>query len=93
MIQKEPKMKALVSGSSEVLTAEVVHGIREEMAVKLSDVLLRRTDLGSAGYPGDPSIQHCADVMAKELGWDSSRIKSEMDSVKAVYSVIQNNSK
>ncbi len=88
MIQKEPKMKTLVSGSSEVLTAEVVHGIREEMAVKLSDIIFRRTDLGSAGYPGDQTVQYCADVMAEELGWDPSRIKNEMDAVKAACSVI-----
>ncbi len=89
IIQSEPEMKALVTGSSEVLTAEVVHGIREEMAVKLSDILLRRTDLGSAGYPGHPVVQHCADVMAKELGWDSFRVKDEIDAVKAIYSMIR----
>lgn len=86
IIEDEPNMEKPVTGSSEVLSAEVVHGIREEMAVKLADVVLRRTDLGSAGYPGDKAIQHCADIMAKELKWNRSKRKSEIDEVKAVYS-------
>jgi glycerol-3-phosphate dehydrogenase len=65
----------------------VVHGIREEMAMRLSDILLRRTDLGSAGNPGDETVQYCADVMAKELGWNSSRKKEEMDAIKVIYSM------
>jgi glycerol-3-phosphate dehydrogenase len=87
MIQSDPEMKTPVPGSSEVLTAEVVHGIREEMAMRLSDILLRRTDLGSAGNPGDETVQYCADVMAKELGWNSSRKKEEMDAIKVIYSM------
>ena len=39
MIRSDPEMKIPVPGSSEVLTAEVVHGIREEMAMKLSRAL------------------------------------------------------
>jgi len=75
-------------GSSEVLKAEVVHAVREEMAQKLSDVVLRRTDLGSAAPPPDNTLEVCALIMGKELGWDKKRIKKEMDEVKAVYSPI-----
>lgn len=70
---------------SQVIRAEVVHGVREEMAVKLSDVVYRRTDLGQAGYPGDEALQACAELMAAELGWSGERTQQEVEEVKATY--------
>ncbi|MDZ7295342.1 MAG: glycerol-3-phosphate dehydrogenase/oxidase [candidate division KSB1 bacterium] len=68
-----------VHGAGEVLQAEVVHAAREEMACTLSDALLRRTDLGSAGYPGDEPVVSCANLMAKELRWSPQRLAKETD--------------
>ncbi|NET54839.1 MAG: glycerol-3-phosphate dehydrogenase/oxidase [Symploca sp. SIO2E6] len=62
----------------EVIKAEVIHGIREEMAQKLTDVVLRRTELGTAGYPGDEILNICAQTMGEELGWSLSRIEQEV---------------
>jgi glycerol-3-phosphate dehydrogenase len=62
-----------------ILKAEVIHGVREEMANKLSDVVFRRTDLGTAGHPGIESLRTCADAMAAELGWCAERIRQELE--------------
>lgn len=62
-----------------VLRAEVLHGVREEMAHKLSDVAFRRTDLGTAGHPGIESLRICADAMSAELGWSAERIRQELE--------------
>lgn len=75
-----------VPNSSEVVKAEVIHGIREEMAQKLSDVIFRRTDLGSTGNPGDECLKTCAAIMAAELGWDKARLQEEFKEVKTVFS-------
>ncbi len=72
-------------GSSEVLKAEVVHAVREEMAVKLSDVVFRRTDLGSGGDPGGDAIAACAELMAAELGWSRQRLESEVREVQGLF--------
>jgi glycerol-3-phosphate dehydrogenase len=40
-------------GESTTIKAEVIHGVRQEMAQKLSDIVFRRTDLGTAGHPGE----------------------------------------
>ena len=74
-----------VPGSSEVLLAEVIHAIREEMAQKLTDIVLRRTDLGSAGHPGKEAIATCVRVAAKELGWNKSRTQEEVDDLEKTY--------
>lgn len=68
-----------------VLRAEVVHGVREEMAQKLSDVVFRRTELGTAGYPGSEALRTCADIMSAELGWSPTRRAQELQEVNKVF--------
>ena len=75
-----------ITPDSNTLRAEVLYNIREETAQKLADVIRRRTELGSAGYPGDEAVQACAAIMAAELGWDAAKIQNEIRDVKAVYS-------
>ena len=82
---EEPELAGFVPGSSEVVMAEVANAVRNEMAVKLADVVLRRTDLGSAGDPGREALDACAGLMAKELGWDGERITAEIEDTRATY--------
>ena len=82
-----PELSKLIKGSDEVIQAEILYAVREEMAQTLSDVILRRTDLGSAGYPGDTVLSACADCMASELNWDQNRKNREIDTVKKFYTI------
>ncbi len=84
-LTEEPAWGMTVSPASTVLEAEVVHAVREEMALKLADVVLRRTELGAAGLPHETSLRTCADLMAAQLGWDKSRVRKELDELQAVY--------
>lgn len=70
-----------------VTVGEVRHAVREEMAVRLSDVLLRRTEAGSAGYPGDAAVARAARVAGAELGWSSRRMETEIADLRAEYQV------
>ena len=81
-----PEWGEPVDPGSPVIKAQVVHGVRYEMARSLEDVILRRTELGTAGYPGDACLKSCADVMAGELGWDEKRTQKEISEVKSRYS-------
>jgi len=69
---------AALSGST-VVESEILHAVREEMAQKLSDVVLRRTDLGSGCFPNREALERCAALMARELGWDRKRTKTEVE--------------
>jgi glycerol-3-phosphate dehydrogenase len=51
------------------------------MAQKLADCVFRRTDLGTAGHPGDEALAVCAALMAAELGWSAARIELELAEV------------
>jgi glycerol-3-phosphate dehydrogenase len=72
-------------GESTTIKAEVIHGVRQEMAQKLSDIVFRRTDLGTAGHPGDAALQGCAELMAAELGWNDARRHQELAEVRAAF--------
>jgi glycerol-3-phosphate dehydrogenase len=67
---------------SGTLKAEVLQAVRQEMAVKLSDVVFRRTGLGTLGDPGRECLQSVARIMAGELGWGSERVSNEVDEVR-----------
>lgn len=68
-----------------VLEAETLYAIREEMARKLEDVVLRRISLAYESENALDSINLCASVMAKELGWNRSRVEKEIEQVTALF--------
>jgi glycerol-3-phosphate dehydrogenase len=67
--------------------AEVIHTIRNEMAVTLADIVIRRTELGAMEYPGDEIVAACARIAAEELAWDAERRDREVAAVNAFYRI------
>ena len=63
---------------TDTLMAEVTHAVGDEMAVKLDDVVLRRTDLGSGCHPGTAALLAVAERMRALLGWRESRLQDEI---------------
>jgi len=55
------------------------------MAIKLVDVVRRRTELGSAGNPGDAVLKICAELMAHELSWAPQKVEDELAFTKDMY--------
>ena len=51
--------------------------VREEMALSLSDAVLRRLDLGTGGRPAAADVAVVSAAMARELGWDDSRVRAD----------------
>ena len=70
-----------------VTRGEVRRAVREEMAVRLSDVVLRRTEAGSAGHPGRDALRAAADLMAAELDWPHTRVEEEIAKVETTYEI------
>ena len=56
-----------------VIGAEVIHTVREEMALTLRDIIVRRTVLGALGDAGPEAVERCGALAARELGWDEAR--------------------
>jgi glycerol-3-phosphate dehydrogenase len=68
-------------GGSTTLKAEILHAIREEMAMTLSDIVFRRTDLATGEHPGAAALQVAALLAGGELGWDERRRRAEIAAV------------
>ena len=68
-----------------VTHGEIRHAVRQEMAVKLSDAVLRRTEAGSAGHPGNDALRAAGTLMAGELDWSQRRVEEEIAGVESTY--------
>ncbi|HXE79995.1 MAG TPA: FAD-dependent oxidoreductase [Vicinamibacterales bacterium] len=82
-----PELAAPLAPGVPAIGAQVIEAVRHELAVSLEDVVLRRTALGSAGYPGDEAVRAAAAIMAAELGWSEERIASEIEGVRRYYEI------
>lgn len=76
--EAEALRRTLVPGSP-VIGAEIVHAARNEQALTLGDVLLRRTCAALDGRRGAALAEPVARLMACELAWTDSQASSAMD--------------
>ncbi len=67
-----------------VTGAEIIFALREEMAQTMTDVILRRTDLGTAGRPSKAALTNVAVIMARELGWNAPQLDKELATIRAL---------
>ncbi len=80
-IDRNAALAHLVPGTTAVLRAELVYVLEHERVVTLSDLLLRRIDLGALGLPDQKTIEFCAAFLAKHLGWDK---QTQLENIKSL---------
>jgi len=67
------------------LAARTRAAVRDEMARSLSDAVLRRLDLGTAGRPVDADLAAVCGVMREELGWSDEQEQKERTDLLSAY--------
>ena len=87
LVHERSELGHALSVGCDTIQAEVVYTIRREMAVRLTDILIRRTGLGSAGPPPDEAVRAAAQIAQEELGWDAERTAQEISAVTRFYAV------
>jgi glycerol-3-phosphate dehydrogenase len=70
---------------SPVIGAELVLAARKEMALTLSDAVLRRTPLGALGDPGAAALERAAAIVGAELKWSDERRRREISDVQRFF--------
>jgi glycerol-3-phosphate dehydrogenase len=85
MARDVPALARPLGRDCEVIGAEILYAVRAEMALKLGDAVIRRTEAGAAGHPGTDALERAAVVMARTLGWDEARTRNEIDEVDSFY--------
>jgi glycerol-3-phosphate dehydrogenase len=85
MARDVPALGRPLGRECEVIGAEILYAARAEMAIKLGDALIRRTQAGAAGHPGVEAIERAAAIMAREHDWDEWRTRSEISEVESFF--------
>ncbi|HEY5883256.1 MAG TPA: glycerol-3-phosphate dehydrogenase C-terminal domain-containing protein, partial [Pyrinomonadaceae bacterium] len=80
----DPSLGGVIDGETGATAAEIVHAFRNEMAVTLSDCLLRRTMVGFNSRCGLNAVEAAADVARRYLGWTDDRCKREIEAYRKV---------
>jgi len=75
---QNPTWKERIVAEFPFIKAEVIYAMRFEMAMCLSDFLVRRSVLGRLRDRGIAAAPIVAKLMAEELSWDSARIAQEI---------------
>lgn len=85
----DPGLARFDPDDAAALTARVRTAVRAEMALRLDDLLARRTRLAETGRlvgaGGEARLARAAETMAAELGWDRTRMAAEVDAVRAMF--------
>lgn len=83
-----PEWAAAIAPGCPLPAAVLAHAVMREVAVTLTDAVVRRTGIGAAGYPGEDVAWACAGVLASLLAWDSERTAREVAALQAFYQPI-----
>ena len=68
-----------------VSLAEVMYGVREEGAQKLTDAVFRRMTIDfTQSSPDKNFLELCAVCMSKEMGWDMNKERNELKQVEEI---------
>jgi glycerol-3-phosphate dehydrogenase len=76
-VTADPSAGAIIP-STTTLLGEVAHAVEHEMALRLEDVVMRRTDLAAGSHPGSAPLLAAANEMAARLGWSAQRTADEV---------------
>ncbi len=91
LCRERPELAAPITPASPAILAELVHAVRAEMALTLTDVVVRRTGLGVAGHPGQAAVRASLAMLARDLGWDAARQAEEVSGLARFYAPVIGN--
>lgn len=80
-----PELLTPLAAGEATIGAQVVHAIRTEQALHLTDVLLRRTIVGLTQHPAPALVSAAAAIAATELDWSPAQTAAEIAAVSAGY--------
>ena len=79
LMDAEPGLAMRVVADLPVVLAQVAYAARAEMAVRLADVVLRRTSLYLSQALDRQALNACAAALARELRWSTKETGAQVD--------------
>ena len=89
LVKKDMVENLWLNEDSSLLIAEILYFIHEEMAVTLSDIVFRRSGIGSAECPSLEILTHLSEIMGEELGWDGEEKNRQVEAALQVFAPVQ----
>lgn len=87
--RNDPLLKEVLCDNSKITEGEIKYFIEEECAVRLEDIIFRRTDIGTNSFPGRDFLIILAQKMSYFLKWKGDRMNLEVENVINKYSPLQ----
>jgi len=75
----QARLAEAISPECRDIYAQVVYGIREEGARTISDIVLRRMQLGITASRGEQQADRIAEIAADELGWSDEEKQHRLE--------------
>lgn len=88
MARAEPHLAEPLAPACNAIGAQIAHAFRREGAVHLTDALMRRTNIGAVGWPGEDAVRRAAEIAAAIMGWREDRTREE---IREVYQLLARN--
>ncbi|MDE2261025.1 MAG: FAD-dependent oxidoreductase [Gammaproteobacteria bacterium] len=79
LMAAEPSLAARVVPDLPVVLAQIAYAARAEMAVRLCDVVMRRTPIYLSAALDRPALTACAATLARELRWSTKETGAQVD--------------
>jgi glycerol-3-phosphate dehydrogenase len=83
--REDPRWLRPLAPGRLTIGAEIIHAIRVEQAVRLTDILLRRAGVGLAEEPPEELVDAAVQLAAAELRWSPDRVDSELRDLRGCY--------
>jgi glycerol-3-phosphate dehydrogenase len=83
LMGEDPPLSARIVPDLPVMMGQVAHAVRAEMAMRLADVVRRRTPLYLSKALDRSALNVCAVVLARELRWTRRELGTQIDDVEA----------
>ena len=87
-LAEEENLKSPIAIDQPTIEAEVVNAIRSEMAITLSDILFRRTELGTLGPLSQQAMETLLTLVAKEMKWSPEETAMEKKKALEHYKIL-----
>ena len=85
IIKERRELGNRVTKNLPIIGAEIVYGLKYGMAMRLEDIIFRRTELATLGNPGDDVLLHVSKMASTYHKWSTSQIYKEIDEVKRLF--------
>ncbi|MDX1404540.1 MAG: glycerol-3-phosphate dehydrogenase [Woeseiaceae bacterium] len=80
---ERPELSKTLDDDESVLAAEVIHAVRHEHAIHLTDIVHRRLMIGLAADQGVAMYRQIADIAATESNWSRAEKQRNLDELQA----------